>query len=253
MFVDLTTTAPIAKLTLNRPEVLNAWHKPMRQELVAHLRELNADPAIRAILITGAGDRAFCAGQDLNEAKDFDAGDAALWIEEWRELYDAVRAASKPVVAALNGVAAGSAFQFALFCDIRIGHQGSRMGQPEINAGIASITGPFIMAEMMGLSRTVEMALTGRLIDGEEAYRIGILHHLVDAADVQARAEAVALELAAKPPGAMALDKAWLREMTQTRFEAAMAAAVRYHERAYASGEPQAQTKAFLSGQRAGG
>ena len=218
----------------------------MRQELLAGLQDLDSDARVRSIIITGAGERAFCAGQDLNEAKDFDAADAGAWIEEWRELYDAVRSLSKPVVAALNGVAAGSAFQFVLFCDVRVGHQGSRMGQPEINAGIASITGPFIMREVMGLSRTVEMALSGRLIDGIEANRIGLIHHLVGAADVLCKAEEAALELGAKPPTAMRLDKAWLREMTQSGFDHAMDAAKRYHKMAYATGEPQAQTTAFL-------
>jgi enoyl-CoA hydratase len=107
----------VGLVTLNRPDVLNAWHSAMRRELAAALNELNDDAQIRAVVITGAGDRAFSAGQDLNEAKSFKTDRAAEWIEEWRALYGAIRGMRKPLIAALNGVAAGSAFQVALQCD----------------------------------------------------------------------------------------------------------------------------------------
>ena len=132
----------IAVITLNRPEVLNAWHKPMRDELNGLLRECDEDESVRAIVLTGAGNRAFCAGQDFKEAHSFGADDAAGWMYEWESLYGRIRSLSKPIVAALNGVAAGSAFQVALLTDLRVGHSGVRMGQPEINTGIASVTGP---------------------------------------------------------------------------------------------------------------
>ena len=249
-FTRTESDPPLAILTLDRPEVLNAWHRPMREEVVEALTAFEADEKVRAVIVTGAGERAFCAGQDLNEARDFGADDTGAWLEEWRRLYDRVRSMSKPVIAALNGVAAGSAFQFCLFCDVRIGHGGARMGQPEIDAGIASITGPWIMREVMGLSRTVEMTLSGRLIRGEEALAIGLLHHLAKQRDVMGRAREVAAALAAKPPLAMRLDKAWLREMTQPGFERTFAAAARYHALAYAGGEPLAHTSAFLDRRR---
>ncbi len=129
-FVLTDIQPPVGVVTLNRPEVLNAWHAAMRDELVAALDAFERSDAVGAIVITGAGERAFSAGQDLTEAKTFDADRAAAWIGEWRRLYSAIRALSKPIVAALNGVAAGSAFQVALLCDFRIGHEGVRMGQP---------------------------------------------------------------------------------------------------------------------------
>lgn len=170
-FVLLAREAEVTVLTLNRPEVLNAWHRPMREALLTALDACEADPNCRAIVLTGAGERAFGAGQDLNETKTFDEDRAEEWIEEWRALYLRIRTLSKPLICALNGLAAGSAFQVALLCDIRVGHDGSKMGQPEINSGIASSLGPWIMREMLGLSRTTELVLTGRMMSGEEAHK----------------------------------------------------------------------------------
>jgi enoyl-CoA hydratase len=251
-FVRTARDGPVATLTLDRPKVLNAWHTAMREEVVDCLRMFEADPAVGAIVVTGAGERAFCAGQDLNEAKDFDPDQAVAWIGQWKTLYGTVRGLSKPLVAALNGVAAGSAFQFVLLADIRIAHDGVTLGQPEIRSGIASILGPWIMREVMGLSRTVELTLTGRLMGAHEAHEIGIVHHLVPREAVLATAQRIAAELAALPAVAMHLDKAWLREMTEPGFEAAFEAALRYHRRSYESGEPQRMSAAFVDRKRKG-
>ena len=246
-FIIVERQGEIATLTLNRLEVLNAWHAPMRQEIVAALVDLNGDEAVRAIIITGAGERAFSAGQDLAEAKNFDADHAASWIDEWRAMYQALRDLDKPLVAALNGVAAGSAFQVALLADLRVGHPGTRMGQPEINVGIASTLGPWLMRERLGLSRTIELTLSGRLMDGAECHDIGLIHYLVPQAEVLDKAREVAQMLASKPPVAMRLDKRRFREMTKADFEDALQAGVRTQREAYATGEPQAVMAQFLA------
>src|SRR5579884_971128 len=129
-FVLTECRGKVAVVTLSRQHALNAWHRPMREELMAELRRFEADPAVGAIVLTGAGE-AFSAGQDLAESMEFDPDRAVEWIQEWETLYDLMRSLSKPFIAALNGVAAGSAFQVALLADFRIGHSGVRMGQPE--------------------------------------------------------------------------------------------------------------------------
>src|SRR4030042_517657 len=134
---------------------------------------------------------------------------------EWRVVYGLLIGLSKPLVAALNGVAAGSGFQVALLTDVRVGHPGVKMGQPEINSGIASITGPWIMKEMLGLSRTIELALTGRMMDAEECYRIGLIHKLVPQEELLREALDMARLLASKPPVAMRLTKQRFREVTE--------------------------------------
>jgi enoyl-CoA hydratase len=237
----------IGILTLNRPQVLNAWNAPMRARLVEGLDALEANEAVRAIILTGAGDRAFGAGQDLNETKTFDPDRAELWMGEWERLYDRIRSLSKPIIAALNGVAAGSAFQVALLCDLRIGHDGVTMGQPEINSGIASVTGPWIMREMIGIARTIDLTLTGRMMDAEECFRIGLINRIVPKQEVMEAALALAEELAGKPPVAMRLNKARFREVTEQSFRECLAAGIRNQREAYGTGEPARMMEQFLA------
>lgn len=246
-FIKIVREGALAIVTLNRPEKYNAWHAPMRVELANALRALNADDGVRAIILTGAGDKAFGAGQDLAEAQQFDESRAAEWMEEWRNLYGSIRALDKPIVAALNGVAAGSAFQVALLCDIRVGHVGSLMGQTEINSGIPSVTGTWVMWDVLGRARTIEMVMTGKMIDGNESHRLGLLNHLVPQDQVMAKARAVATELAAKPPIAMKLNKQRFRQLTEPGFLEAEAAGTVIQAAAFASGEPQAMMARFFA------
>jgi enoyl-CoA hydratase/carnithine racemase len=245
-FILTAVQDKVGIITLNRPEKLNAWNSAMRDEIVAALRAYDGNADIAAIVMTGAGDRAFCAGQDLEEAKHFDVARSEAWMREWESYYDALRGLSKPLIMALNGTAAGSAFQVALLGDIRVGHPGVRMGQPEINSGIASVTGPWIMREMLGLSRTIELTLTGRLMDADECHRVGLLHHVVPADQVMPKAMEIARELAAKPPVALRLDKQRFKEITEPGFRDAIEAGIRIQAESYASGEPARMMEAFF-------
>ncbi|WP_118185869.1 enoyl-CoA hydratase/isomerase family protein [Paraburkholderia phosphatilytica] len=244
--VLLSRNGRVAVITLNRPDRLNAWTTPMRESIIEALQRYDADSEVAAIIMTGAGNRAFSAGQDLSEAHDFDGERAVAWVKEWQRYYTALRSLSKPLVIALNGTAAGSAFQVALLGDIRVGHPGVRMGQPEINAGIASTTGPWIMNAMLGMSRTIELTLTGRLMDAKECADIGLIHHLVPEDQVFAKALEIANELAAKPPVAMRLDKQRFREMTEPGFRDCIDAGMRIQREAYDSGEPARMMEEFF-------
>jgi enoyl-CoA hydratase len=246
-FVLVEIKGRVGVVTLSRPRILNAWNRPMRLELLEVLDALDRETAVGAIVVTGAGDRAFSAGQDLNESRTFDADRAEEWVAEWERLYGKVRSLSKPIVAALNGVAAGSAFQFALVCDLRVGHPGVKMGQPEINSGIASTTGPWIMREILGMARTIDLTLTGRMMDADECFRIGLINKLVPQTEVLEAALEIADGLAEKPPIAMRLDRQRFREMTEPTFRDALAAGVRIQREAYASGEPAQMMEKFLA------
>ena len=245
-YVRVAAGDDIGTITLDREDRLNAWNREMRDAIVAALQRFGADDQVRAVIMTGAGTRAFCAGQDLEEAHGFDADRAEVWIREWETYYDALRALPKPLVVALNGTAAGSAFQVALLADIRVAHPGVTMGQPEINSGIASTTGPWLMREMLGLSRTIELTLTGRMMDAEECHRLGLVHHLVPQAEVMPKAREVAALLAAKPPIAMRLDKARFRAVTEAGFREAITAGIAIQRESYASGEPARMMEAFF-------
>lgn len=245
-FVLIERRGEVGIITLNRPQILNAWHSAMRRQLIEAFDALEHDAEVRAIVLTGAGDRAFSAGQDLNETRTFDAERGKDWVGEWERLYDRMRSLSKPLIAALNGVAAGSAFQVALICDFRIGHPGVRMGQPEINSGIASTTGPWIMRELIGMARTIDLTLSGRLMDAHECYTIGLINRIVDQTKVLDEALSLARELAGKPPVAMRLDKQRFREMTEEGFRDSLAAGARIQRESYASGEPARMMEEFL-------
>lgn len=234
-------------ITLNRPERMNAWNMAMRSELVRILEAAAGDDTVTSVVLTGSGEKAFCAGQDLNEVTSFGEDFAEAWIDDFATLYRSIRSLEIPVVSAINGVAAGSAFQFALLTDIRIGHAGVRMGQPEINTGIVSVTGPWIMREVLGLSRTIELTLTGRLVNADEALRLGLLHEIVDQEDVLERAQVLAAELGAKPKTAMRLIKRRFFEVLEPGLDDAVAAAKRYHRQSFASGEMHSSTAAFLN------
>lgn len=246
-FIITETLGSVRRITLNRPEKLNAWNKPMRDELIQALKSAELDESIRVVILTGAGDRAFGAGQDLSESKTFDAAKVGDWMAEWQTLYSLFRHSSKPIIAALNGVAAGSAFQIALLCDLRVAHAGVKMGQPEINSGIPTVTGNWIMREILGLARTIDLTLTGRMLDAPEAYSIGLISRLVDEDKVQDEALSLAELLASKPPVAMRLNRQRVAEVTQPSFDETMVAGIRIQTEAYGTGEPQAMMEQFLA------
>src|SRR5947207_8208831 len=202
-------TGGIGTITLNKPWKLNAWDTPMRAEISVVLRDWNRDTAVKAVVMTGAGERAFCAGQDLEETEKFQSGnEGANWFRSWQDFYNAIRGLDKPCLAALNGVAAGSAFQAVMLADARVGHPGVRMGQPEIDAGILSVTGPMLMLPRIGLARTMELTLTGRLMEAAEAASIGLINYLVPRAeDVMPKTREIAELMASKPVMAMRLNK----------------------------------------------
>src|SRR5438132_3454344 len=232
-FIRVDRLSGVGVITLHRPERYNAWHTPMRHEVVAALQAFNADDGIGAVVVTGSGDKAFCAGQDLAETQAYDReSQADDWMNEWELLYGTVRSMNKPMIAALNGLAAGSAFQFALLCDIRVAHPGARIGQPEINSGIPSITGIWVIQTALSYASTVELMLTGRMVEGEECLRLGLVHHLVAQDQVLPKALEIAKELAAKPPIAMKLNKQRLRETTEAGFRDAMQSGHAYHRKA---------------------
>lgn len=246
-FITVETQDEITMLTLHRPEVLNAIHEGLRREVIAALAEFNADDGQRAMVMTGAGDRAFTTGQDLREAMELDAGNTAEWQEQLRGYLGAIRDLDKPLVAALNGVAAGAGFYTALLCDMRIGHPGIKMGQPELNVGFPSVVGTRLMYLTLGHAATVDLTLTGRLVDGEEALRLGLVHELVPRERVMDRSLELARELGGKPPVAMKLTKQALREFTQDVFDGAIDTGKELQPLAYASGEPQRVIAEFLA------
>jgi enoyl-CoA hydratase/carnithine racemase len=236
----------IALVVLNRPERLNAINEEIRREMPGAMASLESDASVRAIVVRGAGERAFSAGQDLGEAAGFGAGDVERWFRGQHAMFAAVRASNKPTVAALLGVAAGAAYQLALYCDLRVGHAELRIGQPEVNTGLGSIMGTSQMMWHVPVSINAELSLGGELISGERAHGLGLVNRLVRKEDVVDEALSLARQLASRPPNAIRLTKERLRELTQAAFDELLPATIRYQRRAYESGEPQRHMQELL-------
>ena len=248
--VTLERDGRIAIVVLNRPGAMNAVNDALRQQLGHVLRDLDADEGTDAMVLTGSGERAFCAGQDLEESAGVTTETLAGWLNRQHAMYQAVRDVTKPIVAALNGTAVGAGFQISLMCDLRVAHAGIKMGQPELRAGLASIVGSYLMSLQIGHSLNQQLSLTGELIDGARAHALGLVNDLVEAGQVLPRALHRAREFAALPRTAMRLTKQRFRERTQAGFEEACNAGIRFQLECYASGEPARVMEAFLARRR---
>jgi enoyl-CoA hydratase/carnithine racemase len=183
----------VARLTLNRPEAINAFNMELRRSLPAALKALDADPAVRVIVIDGAGERGFSAGADIRESRgeistlgEKDRLSPHGWIE-------AVSAVKKPVIAVLHGVCMGAGLELALACDLRIAARGARFALPEMRIGLMpGGGGTQRLSRVIGLSAAMDMTLTGEEVSGERAYELGLVSRLLDSKDA-ALAEALRL------------------------------------------------------------
>ncbi len=235
-------------LTLNRPRALNAINSELRQQFIEALEQANADDSVAAVIVTGAGDKAFCAGQDLTETADYGIDDVEAWLTANHAMYRAVRLLDKPAVAAFNGVTAGAGLQIGLCCDLRVGYADMRIGQPEIKAGLASIVGSQLMIDHIGMAHNIELSLTGELISGQRAYDVGLLNRLVPQADVTEAALELAGKLSQLAPTAMRLTKQRFRSLTEPGFESALKVAIDSQKQVYTAGEPRRRSKTSCAG-----
>ncbi|KPU98457.1 enoyl-CoA hydratase [Variovorax paradoxus] len=199
----------VATLILNRPEKLNAVTPEMADALVAHVKDCNARADVRAVVITGAGEKAFCAGSDIAELDGYDTP----WTFRNRPDYcDAIRALRKPVVCAINGYALGGGLETAMSCDIRIAAEHARFGAPEVKLGWIGGGGmSYMLAHSIGASNTALMLMGGDPIGAQQALQWGLVSELVPAAELLARAQAIAATIASRPPIAVETAKANLR------------------------------------------
>jgi enoyl-CoA hydratase len=239
----------IRLITFDRPASLNALNRQLAAAIAESLRKADEDPAVRGVVLTGGG-RAFSAGADLEEASGLGIADVEPWFRVVADCYRQIVLVDKPVIVAVNGVAAGGGYQIALMADWRVGHRGTRMAQPEIDAGLPSIMGSYLMTLHLPRSLNQELSYTGRTMDAEECRRVGLLNDLVEPEELIPRALARAGELASKPRLAFRATKARFRDLALRGFDDAFRAVVRGMEASYASGEPQAIMARFLERRR---
>ncbi|MCC6382995.1 MAG: enoyl-CoA hydratase/isomerase family protein [Dehalococcoidia bacterium] len=197
----------IAILTLNRPERLNAVNGAMHSELTTVWPAVQADPEVRAAVLTGAG-RAFCAGGDFSGGARMASKTGLTMMQEARRIVDNMLDLEKPVIAAVNGPAAGLGATVALCCDVVIAARGARIGDPHVKMGItAGDGGAVIWPLLVGVNRAKYMLMTGDLIPADEAFAIGLVNRVVDDGQALPEALALAARLAAGAPYAVQSSK----------------------------------------------
>jgi enoyl-CoA hydratase/carnithine racemase len=250
--VEVERAGDIAILRFNRPKNLNAISIALAQGIATTLIELDSDDTVKGIVLTGSGERAFCAGIDLMEARGMQVADIEQWFGTACNVYKQILLTNKPVIAAINGIAAGGGFQIAMVSDLRVAHPGACLGQPEINAAIPSIMGSYWMSLHLGWSKNQELSMTGRLMEAAEAEGLGLINYMVEQDQVVSKACEVARTLAGKPAVAWARTKARFREIALAGFDEAFRAGVLGQQESYAKGEAQAIIEAFLASRGAG-
>jgi len=199
----------IAILTINRPKLLNALNDATVAEIGAAIDELGADPNVGAVIITGAGERAFVSGADINELRAMSgAPQAEAKVAASQAVCNKVERLPKPVIAAINGFALGGGCELAMSCDIRIAADSARLGQPEINLGIIpGMGGTQRLPRLVGKGWAKYLDLSGEFIDADTALRIGLVEKVVPAAELLTAAKDLAGKLASKAPLAVAAVK----------------------------------------------
>lgn len=191
----------IGILTVNRPDKLNAISNELTSEFSSLLYELEKDDKLRVLVITGAGDKAFVAGADIQELVDRDARMGRRVSRERQEIFSRIENLPVPVIAAVNGYALGGGLELALACNIRVCSEKAQFGAPEVKLGIIpGDGGTQRLPRLVGLGRAMEMILTGEFIDAQEAYRIGLVNKVVPLEELMNTAMELAQKMASRPP-----------------------------------------------------
>ena len=193
--------ATVAIVTINRPKVLNALNSQTLDELRRVILDLKRDDGVRAVIVTGAGEKSFVAGADISELAQLSSTAAREHARRGQHVFDLVEQMGKPVIAAINGFALGGGCELAMACTLRVAAETARLGQPEINLGLVpGYAGTQRLARIVGKGRALELLLSGDQITAQEAYRLGLVNRVVPAADLLAEAKKIAATLAGKAP-----------------------------------------------------
>jgi enoyl-CoA hydratase len=204
----LSREGGVATITFNNPKMLNALTVATFEALEGVFDELEKDDAVRVVIVTGAGDKAFAAGGDIGHLGTLDADGAREFALLAQRVIDRIEASPKPVLAAINGYALGGGCELAMGCDLRIAADTARFGQPEVKLGIIpGFAGTQRLARLVGKGKAKELVFTGEMIDAEEACRIGLVNRVVAKDQLLEETRSLALQLCDRSPSAIRLAK----------------------------------------------
>lgn len=245
--IKLEKQGHIGILTVSRPEALNALNSEALTELAARAAEVRADEDIRVLIVTGEG-KAFVAGADIAEMKDLDAEAGRAFGLKGQAALSAIEALPIPVIAAVNGFALGGGCELSLCADIRIASEKAKFGQPEVGLGITpGFGGTQRLPRVIGLSKAMELILTGRMIRADEALALGLVDRVTAPEELMAEAVKLAETIAANAPVAVRNSKAAVRRFTGAALQNDLEAEAELFGACFATEDQKAAMGAFVS------
>jgi enoyl-CoA hydratase len=250
--VTVAREGAVAVLTINRPDVLNALDTATLDALRREVAGLGDDPAVRVLIVTGAGDRAFVAGADVRELAGRRPDEARAYARSGQRLFDMIEQLGKPVIAAINGFALGGGCELAMACTLRIAAETARLGQPEVQLGlIPGFAGTQRLARLVGTGAALDLLLTGRQVTADEALRMGLVNRVVAPGELMAAARQLAGELASRPPLAVRYVIEAVHHGSNAAFDAAQTLEAALFGLAASTGDMREGTAAFLEKRKA--
>lgn len=236
----------IARVTFNNPAQRNALGVQGKARFIEVMAGLASDASLRAVVLTGSGDKSFIGGTDLKQMKEFDTAQARASCLKTHQACDAVRMCPVPVIARINGFCFGSGMEIAACADMRVAVEHARFGMPEVRFGIPSGMEACVLPRLIGWGKAVELVLTGDHIDAAEAYRIGFLQKLVPADGLDNAVEAWLASLMACGPNAVRIQKRLVQDWERMAITDAARAGMQAYVDAFQSDEPRRMMTAFV-------
>jgi enoyl-CoA hydratase len=247
MPVALEVRGPVAILTLDNPGKLNALSIAILDEVDGHLDAIEADDAVRAVVLTGAGEKAFAAGADIGHMREATVDEARDYAERGHELFARIEGFAKPVIAAVNGFALGGGCEMVLACDIRLASDNARLGQPEVNLGIfPGWGGTQRLPRLTSPGFAKELIFTGRHVTADEAKSAGLVNHVYPQAELLDRAVALGEEIAKKSPLAVSAAKELVNQALEGSYRGALARELAAFGDAFATEDQREGMAAFF-------
>lgn len=243
--------AKVAFVTINNSAKLNALSSPVMEKFVEQIETAGADPQVRAIVVTGAGNRAFVGGADIGEMAGLDPARARAFITRVHGCCAVVRRSPLPVIARVNGHCYGAGMELAAACDMRISARSARYGMPEVKLGIPSVVEAAVLPQLVGWGRTRELLLLGDTYPAEECARWGFLERVVDDSALDAEVDGILASLVGCGPNALRLQKELITRWETQPLPQAIATGIDTFARAYESDEPARMMSHFLAQQAA--
>ncbi len=237
----------IGVITVNRPQALNALNADTMAELDRLVDAIAKDSAVKAVIITGAGDKAFVAGADIAYMQPLAAVDGRAWGKAGQAVFNKIENLPQPVIAAVNGFALGGGCELALACDIRIAADKAKFGQPEVTLGITpGFGGTQRLPRLIGKGRAKELLYTGDMIDAAEAYRLGLVNKVVAPGELMEAARAIALKIMSRGQFAVQMCKAAVNEGLDTDLDTGVAYEAEVFGLCFATADQKEGMAAFL-------